>query len=86
MWGGWLGKVTRWLHCSQPPRVVLGACSHRMFWKFWCPEIISGSCTYTVTNKRVISIWIQVISVAVVNDFTIPIADTMTYLDIEDAS
>ena len=27
-------------------------------------------------NKRVISIWIQVISVAVVNDFTIPIADS----------
>ena len=51
MWGGWLGKVTRWLHCSQPPRVVLGACSHRNFWKFWCPEIVSGSCTYTVKTK-----------------------------------
>ena len=83
MWGGWLGKVTRRLHCSQPPRVVLGACSHRNVLKFWCPEIISGMCTYTVKTKGLFQFGYRS-SQLQLSMISLQIA--MTYLDIEEVS
>ena len=47
----------------------------------------SFCCVYMIhitVKQKVISIWIQVISVAVANDFTMQIA--MTYLEIEEPS